>query len=341
MADNELSAKDRKFIKGWSEFNPTNPEELSDIRINEINNTAVNKKLAKKHLMKSSKDISTTTYVIPVSDGGAVTGYYYSSPKISEETGLVPLMVFFHGGGWIFGNMDFYSIFLRHLAEVTESAILSIDYRLAPKYRFPVAIEDCYDAFLWAAEGAKYWKVDPDRIYLAGDSCGGNLAASVAILARDRKGPSVAGQILLYPILDGRLRTQSQMEFANTPTLNTKTLQFYIKSYTREPKDILSPMLSPLLSQDLTRLPPALLIAAELDPLVDDSKLYNEALLNADGQSRVIVSEGSFHGFMPFKHGKGREEAECAIKQFLSGRSLENIQFATQKELKAIAEHRA
>lgn len=340
MADNKLSARDRKFIKGWSEFNPTNTEELSADRINEINNAPVIKKLAKKHLLKSSKDITTTTYVIPVSDGGAVTGYYYSSQRISEETGLVPLMVFFHGGGWIFGNMDFYSIFLRHLADCTESAILSVDYRLAPKYKFPTAIEDCYDAFLWAADGAKYWKVDPDRIFLAGDSCGGNLAAAVALLARDRKGPSIAGQILLYPILDGRLRTQSQMEFANTPTLNTKTLQFYITSYAREPKDILSPMFSPLLSQDLTRLPPALMIAAEQDPLVDDSKLYNDALLKADGKSRVIISEGSFHGFMPFKHGRGREEAECAIKQFLSGRTLENIQFVTQHELKSISEHR-
>ena len=340
MADIKLSAMDRKFIKGWGEFNPTDPEALSDDRINEINNTAVNKKLRKKHLMKSSKDITTTTYVIPVSDGGAVTGYYYSSQKISEETGLMPLIVFLHGGGWIFGNMDFYSVFLRHLAEVTESAILSVDYRLAPKYKFPTAIEDCYDAFIWAAEGAKYWKVDPDRIYIAGDSCGGNLAAAVAILARDRKGPSIAGQILLYPLLDGRLRTQSQMEFANTPTLNAKTLQFYIKSYEREPKDILSPMFSPLLSQDLTRLPPALLLAAEQDPLVDDARLYNDALLAADGRSRVIISEGSFHGFMPFRHGKGREEAECAIRQFISGRSLDNIQFVTHRELKTISEHR-
>ncbi len=334
MADIKLSKKDRKFVEGWSCFYTSDPDELSIERINELNNTDVNKKLAKKHLMKSSRNISTTTYVIPVSDGGAITGYYYSSQEINAEAGLVPLIIFYHGGGWVFGNMDFYSIFLRHLAEVTEAAILSIDYRLSPKFKFPTAIEDCYDAYTWAIKGAEYWKVDPDRIFLAGDSCGGNLAASVALLARDRGELNVAGQILLYPLLDGRLRTQSQMEFASTPTLNNKMLQFYIKSYAREPKDILSPKFSPLLSQDLTRLPQTLLIAAEQDPLVDDAKLYDEALRAADVKSRLFVSNSSFHGYMPFKHGTGREETECVLKQFVAGRTLENLQFITARELK-------
>ena len=338
MADIKLSRKDRQFITGWNYFYSSDPDELSEDRINEINNTDVNKKLARRYLMRSCKNISTSTYVIPVSDGGAITGYYYSSPKISETAGLGPLIIFFHGGGWVFGNMDFYTIFLRHLASVTEAAILSIDYRLSPNYKFPIAIEDCYDAYTWAVKGAEYWKVDPDRIFIAGDSCGGNLAASVALLARDRNQQDIAGQILLYPLLDGRLRTQSQMEFASTPTLNNKMLQFYIKSYAREPKDILSSKFSPLLSQDLTRLPPTLLIAAEHDPLVDDAKLYDAALKEAGGKSRLFVSKSSFHGYMPFKHATGREETECLIKQFVAGRTLENLQFITHRELKYYSE---
>ena len=271
--------------------------------------------------------------VIPVTEG-AVTGYYFSDPKLSELTGVMPLMIFCHGGGWVFGNMDFYSIFLSHLAEVTESAILLIDYRLAPKYKFPTAVEDCYDAVLWAAEGAKYWKIDTDRIFIAGDSAGGNLAAVTAMLLRDRKGPQLAGQILLYPITDCRLRTQSMTEYKDSPMLDENMLSFYVKNYAREPKDILSPMFSPLLSPDLSRLPPALIISAEIDPLADDGILYGKALAEADTKSNVLIAKGAFHGFMPYKDAMGRREGECAIRQFTAGRPVENVQFCTEQELR-------
>ncbi len=154
-----------------------------------------------RRILCTSKHIITQTFVIPVTDG-AVTGYYFSNPRQSELAGVVPLIIFCHGGGWVFGNMEFYSIFLSHLAEVTGASILLVDYRLAPKYKFPTAAEDCYDALVWALEGARYWKADPDRIYIAGDSAGATLAAVTAIMNRDRKGPQLAGQILLYPITD-------------------------------------------------------------------------------------------------------------------------------------------
>lgn len=335
MASYKLSRRDKKFVEGLSKYFALNPEDSTSEKINEENNALVEKRLAKKYLLKSSGDISVQTFVIPVSSG-AVTGYLFVNRNVSETSGLLPLMVYFHGGGWVYGNMDFYSIYLKYLAEKTESNILLIDYHLAPKYKFPIAVEDCYDAFVWATEGAKYWKIDPDRIYLAGDGCGANLASVVSMLARDRKGPEVAGQILLYPIVDCRLRTQSMMDYKDSPTLNEKMLSYYVKCYAREPKDILSPMFSPLLSQDLSRLPETLIIAAEFDPLNDDARLFGDALKEAGTKVNVLVAKDSFNGFMPFKHARGRVESESAIWQFVNGRAVEHVKLVDRKHLKAV-----
>ncbi len=333
MSNYKLTKSDRKFIRGSNSFFSLNPEGLSDDDLNEMNNAPLNKKLKKKYLLKGSDKIKMNNYVIPVNDG-AVTGYYYMNEEVVEISGMSPLIVFYHGGGWIYGNMEFYGTFVKHLAEATGSSILLIDYRLAPKNKFPVAVEDCYDAFIWATKGAKYWKVDPDRIYLGGDGAGANLAAVVSILSRDRKGPKIAGQILLYPIVDGRLRTQSMENHKDSPLLTQKMLSFYVSSYAREPKDILSPFFSPLLSQDLTRLPQALIVSAEYDPLSDDAKLYAKALENAEVKVKHLEVKGAFNGFMPFKHGKGRKRTEGAIFQFVNGRTIENIALLEKKALK-------
>lgn len=333
MASYKLTRRDRKFISGLGKYFALNPEDHTPEKINEENNKPVDKKLARRYLLKCSGNISTQTFVIPVSSG-AVTGYLFVNRDVSDMSGLAPLIVYFHGGGWIHGNMDFYSIYLKHLAQETDSNILLIDYHLAPKFKFPTAIEDCYDALIWAIDGAKYWKIDPDRIYIAGDGAGANLAAVASILLRDRKGPSVAGQILLYPIVDCRLRTQSMMEYKDSPTLNDKMLNFYVKCYAREPKDILSPMFSPLLSPDLSRLPEALIIAAERDPLSDDAKLYGQALSEAGTKSNVLIAQDAFNGFMPFKHASGRVASESAIWQFVNGRPVDHIRFLSKRELR-------
>lgn len=332
-----ISKKQKKIVerinKLHGDFDVT---ELSAEQIFEYNSQPIaNKRLAKKLLKKFPNRIDTSTFIIPV-EGGVVTGYFYQRRGLEKQQliNLRPLLIYFHGGGWIWGNMEFYNNLCGRLSELTHADVLAVDYRLAPQYKFPTAVEDCYNTLLWAAQGARYWKIDPEQIYLAGDSAGGNLAAVVSRLSRDRKGPHIAGQILLYPITDGRLRTTSLNTFRETPTLTARELQFYVKSYQSEPKDILNPNFSPLLSKDHSRLPPTLIITSDNDPLRDDGYLYAEALESADTPVRHLEVKDSFHGFFPYPDANGTDESESAILQFMAKRPLETIELISKKELK-------
>ncbi len=198
------------------------------------------------------------------------------------------------------GNMNKCSAVCSNICNTTGATVLAIDYRLAPKFKFPTPVEDCYSAFLWAAQGARYWKVDPDKIYVMGNCAGGNLAATVCRLARDRKGPKIAGQILISPVTDCRMRTESYVKYKDCPTLSTKTMTFFIQNYSREPKDILDPLFSPLLAKDHSRLPETLVIAGEFDPLHDDAQLYSQALAEADTPSKFLECKGTVHSFIDF-----------------------------------------
>ncbi len=333
----QLSKKQNKILRLINKFSGNvDITEFSPQQITEYNSQPLaNKALARKLLKKFPRHIETSTFIIPVEDG-AVTGYFYQQRGVERQqlTNLRPLIIYFHGGGWILGNMEIYNTTCGRLSALTHADVLSVDYRLAPQYKFPIAVEDCYNTLLWAAQGARYWKIDPEQIYLAGDSAGGNLAAVVSRLARDRKGPHIAGQILLYPITDGRLRTTSLNTFKESPTLTARQLQFFVKNYQSEPKDILNPNFSPLLSKDHSRLPSALIITSDNDPLREDGVLYAEALKSADTPVKHLEIKDSFHGFFPYPDAKGTDESESAILQFIGGRPLESIELISKKELK-------
>ncbi len=314
----------------------TDGSDFTENQIYERNNTSIpNNWLTRKLLKKPARKVETSTFIIPVEDG-MVTGYFFQRKgnEGQQLTNLRPLILFFHGGGWVWGNMDLYSFLCARIASITNAAVLSVDYRLAPQHKFPTAVEDCYNTLLWAAQGARYWKVDPERIFVMGDSAGGNLAAVVSRLARDRKGPKLAGQILIYPVTDGRLRTPSFSLYKDSPSLTAKEMNFYVKSYQREPKDILNPNFSPLLSKDHSRLPPTLIITAEFDPLLDDGRLYAEALKSADTPVKYLECKKTVHGFMIFPAAEGTEETESAIIQFVHGRPINQVELLTTKDLK-------
>ena len=276
------------------------------------------------------------TFIIPVNDG-AITGYLFEKVKNKSVSGQNSLIILFHDGGWVLGNMRKCAAVCSNICDTTGATVLAVDYRLAPQFKFPVPLEDCYSAFLWAAQGARYWKVDPDKIFLMGNCAGGNLAACVSRLARDRKGPKIAGQILLSPITDGRMRTESQEQFKDCPTLTSKSLAYYIQNYSREPKDILDPLFSPLLAKDHSRLPETLIICGEYDPLLDESMLYAEALASADTPAKCLMVKGAFHSFIDFPDLEACKDSLQAISTFIGGRAVSGVEMLTKEERKKLA----
>ena len=333
MVTYALSSAMWKLVEKVRRESGFDPSTATPERLQQLNSTPLNKRY-RKLLGKFPRGIEGETFIIPV-EGGVITGYLFRSRSHREVSDVTPLVVFYHGGGWVFGNMDLYNVFCARLADRLQATVLSVDYRLAPTYKFPTAAEDCYSTLLWASAGSRYWKVDPDQIFVMGDCVGGSLAAVVSRLARDRKGPAIAGQILICPVTDGRMRTESYETYKDSPTLTEKQMAFYINQYAKEPKDILNPNFSPMLGLDQSRLPETLVITAEYDPLKDDGALYAKQLRENDTPANCLEVKKTVHGFICYPDATGTEEALCAINQFISGRSVNQVTLITTKDYNA------
>jgi acetyl esterase len=215
--------------------------------------------------------------------------------------GPFPLMVFFHGSGFVVCDLDTHDGMCRNLCAGAACVVVSVDYRLAPEHKFPAAPDDCLAATRWVADNASALAGDVGRIMVAGDSAGGNLAAVTALRARDEGGPRLIGQLLIYPVTDYfQPGTASMSENAEGYGLTRAGMIWFWNHYVRSPGDGVHPHASPLRAATLAGLPPALVATAQYDPLRDEGELYAEALRKAGVQVEMKRWDGMNHGFFFF-----------------------------------------
>jgi acetyl esterase len=208
-----------------------------------------------------------------------------------------PALVWFHGGGWVAGNLDTHDAGCRQLANEARCVVVAVDYRLAPEHKFPAAAEDCYAATKWVVANAASIGADAARLAVGGDSAGGNLAAAVCLMARDRGGPPLAFQLMVYPITDYCYDTESYRANGQGYLLTEERMRFYWDAYLGSPAEGCHPYASPLRAKDLRGLPPALVITAEFDPLRDEGEAYAARLREFGVPADVSRWDGMIHAF--------------------------------------------
>jgi acetyl esterase len=208
-------------------------------------------------------------------------------------------LVFFHGGGFVIGDLDSHDALCRRIARDSDCCVVAVNYRLAPEHRFPAAPDDCYAALCWVAGNASDLRIDPRRLAVGGDSAGGNLATVVAARARDRGGPFLLFQVMAYPVTDLRtMDTESHLLFASGHSLTRSEMEWFRDHYLADPAERAEPEVSPLASSRLQNLPSALVITAEYDPLRDEGEAYARALERAGVPTRLSRYQGMIHGFV-------------------------------------------
>lgn len=209
--------------------------------------------------------------------------------------GPLPVLLYLHGGGWVVGDLDTHDSVCRAIAARAGCAVVALDYRLAPENPFPAALEDGWAALRWLAEQPRF---DSARIAIGGDSSGGNLATILARWARDRGGPDLRGQLLIYPVTDCDLDSESYRTVGSGYGLTRDSMRWYWDQYLRDPAARESPDASPLRAPDLAGLPPALVITCELDPLASEGVAYVNALRDAGVPADHIHEPGMIHGYI-------------------------------------------
>jgi acetyl esterase len=221
--------------------------------------------------------------------------------------------VFFHGGGWVIGDLDSHDVVCRKLADEAQLVVISVDYRLAPEHKFPAAVEDAITATRWIADNSRQLDVDASRLTVGGDSAGGNLAAVVAISARDGNGPDIAGQVLIYPAIDFALTHPSHREPETSILLTHSVIRWFRDHYLTGAADISDWRASPARAGTLIGLPPAYVLTAGADPLRDEGDEYAHRLKEAGVPVTYRTFPGQFHGF--FTMGKLLQQANVAASE--------------------------
>ncbi len=225
----------------------------------------------------------------------------------------LPVLLWFHGGGWVIGSVEGSDPTARSLANQSGCAVVSVDYHMAPEYKFPAPVEDCYAATTWVVKHAADLGVDGSKIAVGGDSAGGNLAAVVAIMAKERGGPKISHQCLVYPVADYNFGTESYTNNANGYLLTVGSMKWFWNHYLNNPLEGLNHHASPLQTADLAGLPPALVITAEYDPLCSEGEALATRLAAAGVPVERKRYDGMIHGF--FGMAASMDDAKAAVSQ--------------------------
>ncbi|HLW95508.1 MAG TPA: alpha/beta hydrolase [Solirubrobacteraceae bacterium] len=242
-------------------------------------------------LIGAGPDVEDVTELaIEVGDGASIAGRRY------RPAGALGTIVWLHGGGWVIDGIAVSDAMCRILADTSRATVISVDYRVAPEHPFPVPLDDCWDSLRWVAEH------DDGPLVIGGDSAGGNMAAVCAVRARDRGGPALAAQVLVYPVVDTDTTTTSYLTHGADETLmlGAREMEWFIGHYLPNAADRVHPEAAPLRASDLSRLPPAIVVIAEYDPLRDEGVSYAEALAAAGVEVAVHRYDDQPHGFFSF-----------------------------------------
>ncbi len=232
-------------------------------------------------------------------------------PAGSVSDAVLPVLVYFHGGGWTIGDLETHDVLCRQLANGSGVAVVAVDYRMGPESVFPAAVDDCIAAVRYVRAQAAALGIDPARVAVGGDSAGGNLAASVSIALRDGGDPPLAFQLLIYPATDMRAGAPSHTHNGQGYLLTADSIAYYRGNYIDQEMHWSDWRASPLLAADLSRLPPALVLTAGYDPLRDEGRLYADALSAAGTTAQYICFERQIHGFITM--GRVIDEANTAV----------------------------
>lgn len=260
---------------------------------------------------------SITDRTIPGPEGPVPVRIY----RPSADSGL-PVTVFFHGGGWVIGDLESHDHCCRTIAAKANCVVVAVDYRLAPEAKFPAAVDDAWAATEWVATHGDELDVDVSRLAVAGDSAGGNLAAVVANMSRDHDHVEVIQQALIYPVTDGACDRPSMTDNAEGYLLTSTAMDFFHGHYLRSDADIADPRYSPIVS-DLVGAPPAVVVTAEFDPLRDQGNAYAEKLAASGVEVDHVEYEGMFHGFFSMDAGldvasKAQDQVAAALRNAFS-----------------------
>lgn len=233
-------------------------------------------------------------------------------PAGSAASEVLPVLVFYHGGGWVIGDLDTHDVLCRELCNQSGCAVIAVDYRLAPEQPFPAAADDAMAAARWVRTHAAQLQVDANRMAVGGDSAGGNLAAVVALAARDAGDLPLAFQLLIYPATDQRCGWPSHAANGEGYLLTRDTLRYFYACYLPDPAQGLDWRASPLLHADHSRLPPAFVLTAGFDPLRDEGLQYAQRLSAAGNRATLVNFERQIHGFITM--GRVFDEATVAVQ---------------------------